>query len=443
MTRPVVLLVDDDAGVRFTLGEVLSEADVEVIEAENGVDALEKMRDRRADLVITDLKMPKMDGMALLAEIRKQDPSLKVVMITAHGSESAAVEAMKLGAYDYFPKPFDVDAVASVVKRATEAVRLLSENRRLKAELVLARKMIFRSERMMRVAELVERIAPKDVTVLIAGKSGTGKELVARAIVEASIRADRPFVTFNCAAIAKGLAEAELFGHKEGAFTGATSARSGLFRQADGGTIFLDEIAELDLEVQGKLLRVIQEGEVRPVGEDRAVKVDVRIISATHRELTQEVEAGRFREDLFYRLNVVRIDLPPLSERPEDLEPLIDHFVAKYAERFGIENPQLTPSARRRLLSRTYPGNVRELENTVERMLALATGSTIDDLSGEEVGVTEPLGLKERVDAYERGLILAELKRAGWNRSEAARRLKIGRVTLLDKLKKHNVSEEE
>jgi two-component system, NtrC family, response regulator HydG len=200
---------------------------------------------------------------------------------------------------------------------------------------------------------------------------------------------------------------------------------------------------ELDLEVQGKLLRVIQEGELRPVGEDRSVKVNVRIISATHRDPLEEIERGRFREDLFYRLNVVRIDLPPLSERPEDIEPLIDHFVAKYAERFGIENPQLTPSARQRLLSRSYPGNVRELENAVERMLALATSSTIDDIEGGAVGVSEPLGLKERVDAYERGLILAELKRAGWNRSEAARRLKIGRVTLLDKLKKHNVSEEE
>jgi two-component system response regulator HydG len=239
------------------------------------------------------------------------------------------------------------------------------------------------------------------------------------------------------------LAEAELFGHEQGAFTGATSARTGLFRQAHQGTIFLDEIAELDLEVQGKLLRVIQEGEVRPVGLDRPIEVDVRIISATHRDLTEEVEAGRFREDLYYRLNVVRIELPPLSDRPEDVEPLIDHFVAKYAERFGIENPQLTAPARRRLLSRAYPGNVRELENAVERMVALATDGTIDDIEGEMVGVTEPLGLKERVDAYERGLILAELKRAGWNRSEAARRLKVGRVTLLDKLKKHNVSEEE
>jgi two-component system, NtrC family, response regulator HydG len=443
VNQPVVLLVDDDPGVRFTLAEVLSEAEVEVIQAADGLDALAKLSDRPVDLVITDLKMPKMDGMTLLAEIKKKDPHAKVVMITAHGSEAAAVEAMKLGAYDYFPKPFDVDAVAMVVKRATQAVRLESENRRLKAELVLARRMVFRSERMMRVAELVERIARRDVTVLITGKSGTGKELVARALVEASARSSQPYVTFNCAAIAKDLAEAELFGHKEGAFTGATSARAGLFRRAHGGTIFLDEIAELDPEVQGKLLRVFQEGEVRPVGEDRAVKVDVRIISATHRDLHAEVEAGRFREDLFYRLNVVRIELPPLSERPEDLEPLIDHFVKKYAERFGIENPRLAPHARQRLLERTYPGNVRELENAVERMVALATDSTIDDSGGAEVGATDPLGLKERVDAYERGLILAELKHSGWNRSEAARRLKIGRVTLLDKLKKHNVSEEE
>ncbi len=443
MTRPLVLICDDDPGVRFTLTEVLADSDVEVVEAANGVQALEVLSDRRADLVITDLKMPKMDGLALLARLRAQDPDAKVVMITAHGSEAAAVEAMKLGAYDYFPKPFDVDAVAQVVRRATAAVRLESENRRLKAELALARRMIFRSERMMRVAEIVERVARRDVTVLITGKSGTGKELVASALVEASGRADRAYVTFNCAAIAKDLAEAELFGHKSGAFTGATSARAGLFRQADGGTIFLDEIAELDLDVQGKLLRVIQEGEVRPVGEDRPVKVDVRIISATHRDLLQQVHAGRFREDLFYRLNVVRIDLPPLSDRPEDVDPLIDHFVKKYAERFGIENARLASSARARLLARAYPGNVRELENAVERMVALASGSTIDDVDSEEPATTEPLGLKERIDAYERGLILGELKRAGWNRSEAARRLKIGRVTLLDKLKKHNLSEGE
>lgn len=442
MTKPTVLLVDDDPGVRFTLAEVLTDADVEVLEAENGEEALSVLETHAADLVITDLKMPRMDGMVLLEHLRKQRPELKVVMITAHGSESAAVEAMKLGAYDYFPKPFDVDQVAQVVERATEAVRLRIQNRRLEAARALSQHMVFRSDKMHRIAEFVERIAPKDVTVLIHGASGTGKELVGDAIVAASQRADRPFVKFNCAAIARELAEAELFGHRQGAYTGATTSREGLFRRADGGTIFLDEIAELDLEVQGKLLRVIQSGEVKPVGEDRPMTVNVRIISATHRKLEEEVSAGRFREDLFYRLNVVRIDLPPLSERPDDLEPLIDFFLRKYAERFGLENPRLSPTARHRLLTREYAGNVRELENAVERLVALATDGYIEDLDGAEVGATEPLGLKERVEAYERGLILAELKRCGWNRSEAARRLKIGRVTLLDKLKKYRLSED-
>jgi two-component system response regulator HydG len=443
--KPLVLVVDDDAGVRYTLGEVLREADVDVIDADDGVAALALLAEHAVDLVITDLKMPRMDGMALLRAAKAKDPGLKIVMITAHGSEAAAVEAMKLGAYDYFPKPFDVDRVAAAVARATEAVRLRGENAKLSAALALSRHMVFRSEKMLRVGQLVERVAKKDVIVLITGASGTGKELVASAIVAASRRADAPFVRFNCAAIAKEIAEAELFGHKAGAYTGATESRAGLFRQADGGTIFLDEIAELGLDIQGKLLRVLQDGEVKPVGEDRPVRVDVRVLSATHRDLAKEVEAGRFREDLYYRLDVVRIDLPALAERPEDKEPLIDAFLRKYGERFGLDRPRLTARARERLLARDYPGNVRELENAVERLVALATDEVIDLLDGDGGGeprAAEPLGLKERVEAYERGLIRGELERTGWNRSEAARRLQIGRVTLLDKMKKYGFSEE-
>jgi two-component system response regulator HydG len=299
--------------------------------------------------------------------------------------------------------------------------------------------MVFRSQAMSRVAETVERVAGRDVTVLITGESGTGKELVAAALVDASPRAGQPFLKFNCAALPRDLAEAELFGHSAGAFTGATRGRPGLFRQADGGTLFLDEVGELDPLIQGKLLRVLQEGEVKPVGEDTARRVDVRIIAATHRDLQQEVPAGRFREDLFYRLHVVIIHVPPLRERPEDIDPLVDHFLGKYSARFGLPACQLAPAVRARLQAAEYRGNVRELENTVERLVALSPGGLIDegDLPASGEPVAEP-GLRERVEAYERHLILQELQRCGGNRSEAARRLGIGRVTLLDKLRKYS-----
>jgi two-component system, NtrC family, response regulator HydG len=438
--RPNVLLVDDDEGVRFTLAEVLGEAAVEVIAVASGQEALTALAAHEVHLVITDLRMPGIDGLELLRRIKQEQPTLPVVMITAHGSEAHAVQAMKLGAYDYFAKPFEVEEVLAVVRRATETVRLSLENRRLRAELALSRHMVFRSAAMSRVAQMVERVAGRDVTVLITGESGTGKELVATALVAASSRADRPFLKFNCAALPRDLAEAELFGHSLGAFTGATRARPGLFRQADGGTLFLDEVGELDPLIQGKLLRVLQEGEIKAVGEDQVRHIDVRVIAATNRELQHEAQQGRFREDLFYRLHVVVLEVPPLRERREDIEPLLDHFLAKYAARFGLPACQLSPSARARLQGAEYRGNVRELENTVERMVALSPGGLLEE-DGIELKGGQPVddGLRERVEAYERGLILQELQRCGGNRSEAARRLKIGRVTLLDKLRKYGI----
>lgn len=435
--RPVVLVADDDDGVRFTLTEVLSGLDVDILEAADGEAAWTLLSSRRVDLLITDLRMPRLDGMELLKRVREASLPLKAVMITAHGSEAQAVQAMKLGAYDYFKKPFDVDAVTHLVTRATAAVRAEIENRLLRAELALARHMVFRSEVMRRVAERVERVAPRDVTVLIHGESGTGKELIAEAIVAASRRSAAAFVRFNCAALPIDLAEAELFGHSAGAFTGAVRGRPGVFRQADGGTLFLDEVAELDPAIQSKLLRVLQEGEVRPVGEDRPVKVDVRIIVATHRDLAAEVSAGRFREDLYYRLNVVTLEVPPLRARREDIGPLIDHFLRKYGERFGLRDLVVSPRLRSDLESREWRGNVRELENTIERMMALSDGVALGEPG--EAPLDAPLGLKERVEAFERGLILEALRAANWNRSEAARKLGVGRVTLLDKLKKYGI----
>jgi DNA-binding NtrC family response regulator len=294
---------------------------------------------------------------------------------------------------------------------------------------------------MRRLAVLVGRVAPRDVTVLVSGESGTGKERVAEAIVAASRRADRPFVRFNCAALTPELAEAELFGHVRGAFTGATRARPGLFGEADGGTILLDEVGELAPGAQAKLLRVLQEGEIRAVGEERVRKVDVRVLAATHRALAEEVRAGRFREDLFYRLDVVHLRVPPLREHPEDVPVLARHFLSRFAERFGTPSLRVDEALLHRLAGLPWPGNVRELEHAVERLVALSPPEGLDLglLPGAGAAPRDPLPLRERVQAYERGLVVEALREARGNRSEAARRLGISRVTLHDKLRRYGL----
>ncbi|HTN52783.1 MAG TPA: sigma-54 dependent transcriptional regulator [Anaeromyxobacter sp.] len=449
-----VLVVDDDPGVRYTLREILAGEGLEVEEAGDGVEALERLQARPAPLLLTDLRMPRLDGMELLREVLAKSPSTRVVLITAHGSEREAVLAMKAGAFDYFKKPFETEELLAVVRRAVEAVRLAHENEQLQGELVLSRTMVFASEAMRRLSVLVARVAPKDVTVLVLGESGTGKERVAEAIVRASRRADRPFVRFNCAALSPELAEAELFGHARGAFTGAIRSRPGLFGEADGGTILLDEVGELAPNAQGKLLRVLQEGEVRPVGEEKARIVDVRVIAATHRDLDELVKAGRFREDLFYRLNVVQLRIPPLRERPEDVPALARHFLDRFAERFGVSPLHVPQALFDRLVAHAWPGNVRELENAIEGLVALspAEGLDLSLLPGEGEAAPgagpapdpgAPLPLKQRVEAYERGLIVDALRSTRGNRSEAARRLGMSRVTLHDKLRKYGLGGEE
>ncbi len=448
MTAARVLVVDDDPGVRYTLREILASEGLAVDEAADGAEALARFEAQPAALVVTDLRMPGMDGMELLRRLAAHSPPPRVVMITAHGSERQAVEAMKAGAYDYFRKPFENEELLAVVRRALEAVRLAHENERLAGELALARTMVFASEPMRRLAVLVGRVAPRDATILVTGESGTGKERVAEAIVAASRRADRAFVRFNCAALTPELAEAELFGHAKGAFTGATRARPGLFGEADGGTILLDEIGELAPGAQAKLLRVVQEGEVRPVGEERVRKVDVRVIAATHRDLAEEVRRGRFREDLFYRLDVVHLRIPPLRERPEDVPILARHFLARFAERFGVSPLHVPDELFDRLAGHAWPGNVRELQNALERLVALSPPDGLDlsllpgagPASGEG---RAPLPLKERVQGYERGLIVEALRETRGNRSEAARRLGISRVTLHDKLRRYGLGGDE
>jgi DNA-binding NtrC family response regulator len=440
-----VLVVDDDAVGRYTLRGLLEEEGLAVEEAPDGAAAIELLAQRDFDLVISDLRMPKLDGMELLRRAQAFTPSTRIILLTAHGSERHAVEAMKLGALDYFRKPFEVEEVLTVVRRSIATLQLERENEQLRGEVNLLHSLVFASAAMSRLALLVKRVAPRDVTVLITGESGTGKERVAEALVRASRRADKPFIRFNCAALTPELAEAELFGHVRGAFTGAVRARAGLFREADGGTLLLDEVGELDGGTQAKLLRVLQESEVRPVGEDRTYHVDVRILAATNRDLSSLVAAQRFREDLLYRLKVVTLQVPPLRERPEDIPVLARHFLSRAAQRFGVAQARITPELLTRLGRYSWPGNVRELENALESAVALSADGTIDlsllpDPSLPPQPQPAPTRFKEQVAAYERGLIVAALDATRGNQSEAARLLDIGRATLQDKIRKYGLA---
>ncbi|NOK18897.1 sigma-54-dependent transcriptional regulator [Corallococcus carmarthensis] len=447
-----VLVADDDAGVRYTLRGLLEDDGLTVEEAVDGEAALARLdSEPPVDLVLSDLRMPRVDGMELLRRVAARPHAPRVILITAHGSERHAVEAMKLGALDYFRKPFDVDDVLAVVRRALGMVRLEAENERLSGEVNLLRSLVFVSPSMARLALLIQRVGPRDVTVLITGESGTGKERVAEALVRASPRADKPYVRFNCAALTPELAEAELFGHARGAFTGAVRARPGLFREASGGTLLLDEVGELALPLQAKLLRVLQEGEVRPVGEDRSLPVDVRVLAATHRDLPQRVAEGRFREDLYYRLKVVTLQVPPLRSRPEDIAALAKHFLARHTERFRMPPVPLTPALLERLTAHSWPGNVRELENALESAVVLSPDGTLDlellPAGGPSTSAPQasPNGgtLREKLDAHERELILAALATSRGQRTEAAKSLGIGRATLHDKLRKHGLLNED
>ena len=440
-----VLIVDDNQAVRYTLQGILEDAGIETTEAVDGAAALALLGKERFALVISDLRMPRLDGMELLRHTNALPSPPKLILMTAHGSERHAVEAIKAGAFDYFRKPFDNDELLATVKRALGTTALEEENERLASELNLSRSLLFASPAMARLAVLVARVAPRLVTVLITGESGTGKERVAEAIVRASPRAEQPYLRFNCAALTPELAEAELFGHSKGSFTGAHRARPGLFREADGGTLLLDEVGELHPSLQAKLLRVLQEGEVRPVGEERSQRVDVRILAATHRDLQQLVRDGRFREDLYYRFKVVELRVPPLRERPEDITVLARHFLQRFADRFGVPPPVVTPALVARLLAHDWPGNVRELENALESVVALSQDGGTIDLSllpgGDRATSTAPSSssLRDRVDAFERELLDEALRQANQNRSEAARTLRISRATLHEKMKKHGL----
>jgi two-component system response regulator AtoC len=448
-----VLVIDDDSSLRFTLEAVLSDAGLVVETCDGGTSGLAAFEARGADVVLTDLAMPEMDGMQVLERLRAADPSVPVLMLTAHGSERVAVAAMKAGAFDYIPKPFDPDELVLAVRRAIEWRQLRLQNARLRTEAALGRTIVAESPAMKRVLDLVARVAPKDVTVLLTGESGAGKDVVASVLHAHSRRAEKPFVRFNAAAIPSELAEAELFGHTKGAFTGAQTSRQGYFQQANKGTLFIDEIGELPLGMQAKVLRALQSGEVQQVG-GRPETVDVRLVAATNRDLIADVKAGRFREDLFYRLNVVPIRVPALRERPEDVEPLVRTFVRQYSERYGMGGVEVEPSLVDTLRSHPWPGNVRELENTVARLLALAPDERITlalwrSLSeGPAPAEVAPAAsgdpgpgypLRTRVETFERSLIAEAFEGAGHNQSETARRLGVSRPALIEKLHKYGL----
>jgi two-component system, NtrC family, response regulator AtoC len=452
-----VLVIDDEASMRFTLEAVLGDAGHEVETADGGAAGVVAFEARGADVVITDLAMPEVDGMKVLSSMRVLDPGVPVMMLTAHGSERVAVSAMKAGAFDYLPKPFDPDEILLAVTRAVDTRRLRLENARLRTEASIGRPIIAESPSTKRVLELVARVAPKDVTVLLTGESGVGKDVLAATLHTHSKRADKPLIRFNAAAIPGELAEAELFGHVKGAFTGATANRTGYFQQADKGTLFIDEVGELALPIQAKVLRALQSGEVQPVG-GRAETVDVRLVAATNRDLAGEVKAGRFREDLFYRLNVVPIRVPPLRERGEDIEPLVKAFVRTYSERYGMDQVHIEPALVEAFKGYSWPGNVREIENTIARLLALtaddrltlalwrsltdeARSTSLAPTSGSAAPGDPGPGhsLRARVESFERAIIRAEFESANKNQSETARRLGVSRPALIEKLHKYEL----
>jgi DNA-binding NtrC family response regulator len=453
-----VLLVDDEPAVLFTLSEVLSERGMRVLTARSGEEALGKLDD--ADAVVTDLSMPGMTGLELMAQIGQRDPALPVLLLTAHGSERVAVAAMKQGAYDYVAKPFDIDEVAIVIGRALETRRLRVDNRRLAAEQTLGRRIIGSSRPMRRLLEATTRIASRDVTVLVRGETGTGKEFVAELLHAQSARATRPLVRFNCAALPAELADAELFGHVKGAFTGAIAGRPGFFAQASGGTLILDEVGELPLAVQAKLLRALQEGEIQPVGSGRIDKVDVRVVASTNRDLGADVRNGSFREDLYYRLAVVELVVPPLRDRKDDIPALAEEFARRYSEKFGLSTISLDPALIDVLAHEDWPGNVRQLENAIARLAALSTGEVVGVADYQATGNSSPSlpalpaslfeqaeremangrSLRDQVEAFERGLLSRAIDASAGNQSEAARRLGISRVTMLDKVKKYGLN---
>ena len=451
MSHTHILIIDDEDNLRHMLSAMLFRQGYRVDTAANGVEGLEMLKSKVYDFVLCDIRMPEMDGKEFLVRALDENIPSPVIMMSAYGSVDTAIECMKIGAYDFISKPFKKDEIVMVLKKAEERERLKSENNRLRG--VIAGNEAFcgilsRNPAMQEIFAQIRKVADLKTTVLVLGESGTGKELVARAIHMSGCRSSKPFVAINCGAIPENLLESELFGHMRGAFTDAAGDKAGLFEQADGGTLFLDEIGEMPTALQVKLLRVLQEEEIRRVGATVSRKVNVRVVSATSRDLSEDVRNGRFREDLFFRLNVFCITLPPLRERADDIPQLAAHSMARFAPN-GM-TPRCAPDAMRLLLDYRWPGNVRELENAIERGMILGDGALItadclpDSLQTPASGFAsmsedENLSIKKAEDAIERDLIRKALIKTGGNRTQAAKILQISHRSLLYKLKEFGI----
>jgi two-component system nitrogen regulation response regulator NtrX len=448
-----ILVVDDEQGVREALRQVLDYEGHEVRVAASGGEAITVYPDFRPHLVFLDVKMAGLDGLETLARLRALDERAQVVMISGHGTVATAVQATQQGAFDFLEKPLDTDRLLVTVRNALGRTELLQENERLRESVDARFAMVGKSPALKAVLETIEKVGPSGARVLITGENGSGKELVARAIHENSARREGPFVEVNCAAIPGELIESELFGHVKGSFTGAVTDRAGKFELADGGTLFLDEVGDMSAAAQAKVLRVLEEGMVTRIGGSRPMAVDVRVLAATNKQLDDEIEAGRFREDLFYRLNVVPIEVPPLRDRTDDIPDLVEHFVARLAARGGMPSRRFLPDAIRALQARSWPGNVRELRNAVERLLILAprreiAAADVERLlpDGGRAGLHVLPGggtFEEFRQQAEREFLAAKLRQFHWNVAETARALDMPRSNLYKKIEKYGLSREE
>ena len=447
-----VLVVDDETGIRDAIRMTLEYEGYKVDDARSGQEGLDKAGRTDYDVILLDIKMPVLDGIEVLDNLKAQKISSPVVMVSGHGDVHTAVECTKLGAFDFLEKPLNRDKLLLTVRNAVRQRSLEEENIELKSKAEREYQLVGEAAQMVELKSQIERAAPTKATVLITGESGTGKELVAREIHRRSSRASAPFVQVNCAAIPEELIESELFGHEKGSFTGAVRKQTGKFIAADGGTIFLDEVADMSLRTQAKVLRVLQEGDVEPVGAAAVIKVDVRVIAATNKDLPEEIRAGRFREDLYYRLNVIPIRTPPLRERKDDIAVLAQHFAKLFAEEHNYHPKKFTPAALKALQDAAWRGNVRELRNLIERLVIMVPGDAIDigDLPGEFFrtptdiisGSMKLSTLQEFKDEAEKSFILAKLREHGWNVSKTAEAIDTPRSNLYKKIEQYNIKRE-
>jgi two-component system, NtrC family, response regulator AtoC len=453
-----ILIIDDEESFRHMLSVILKKEKYDVETASNGEEGLQKVADSPFDQILCDIRMPQMDGLEFLREVQKMGVNATIIMMSAYGTVDSAIEAMKLGAYDYISKPFKPDEIILTLKKAEERERLRRENELLRKEIKKEysfENIVSKNEKMQKIFEVIKKVAKYKSTILITGESGTGKELVARALHYNSDRSQNPFIPINCGAIPENLLESELFGHEKGAFTDAIRTKKGLFEEADDGTLFLDEIGELPLQLQVKLLRVLQDGEIRRVGDSKSIQIDVRIIAATVKDLVKEVSEGRFRDDLFYRLHVFPIHIPPLRERQEDIPLLVAHFVQKHSLSLNKNVLGINPKALAALMNYRWFGNVRELENTIERAIVLADESNIEleNLPIEirefkekvELAslVEEECSIKKASKILEINLIKKALKKTRGNHTQAARLLEISHRALLYKIKEYEIVEKD